>query len=92
MIQFVALRFHPERFSMPSALQLQNMLAVLSAARDGVIIASKQKNMLGAAEWLAARGVLTLETRQTEPVDGRTENQVATLTDRGRSLLELLWP
>lgn len=88
----VGLKFHPERLAVPSAMQLQNLLAVLHAAADGVIIEPRQQNLLYAAEWLASRQILTLRVLGPQDADSRADNWVATLTDRGRSLLELLWP
>lgn len=88
----VGLKFHPERHAVPSALQLQNLLAVLHAAADGVTIEPRQKVLLDAAEWLVSRRILSLETRHVEHADRRATYHVATLTDCGRSLLELLWP
>jgi DNA-binding MarR family transcriptional regulator len=86
----IGISFHPARLGPPSSTQLDNLMALLYIARDGVRI--EQKAILDAADWLEKRGVLKRETVRVDHADRAREAVVVTLTDRGRALLEILWP
>lgn len=88
----IGISFHPERFGVPAAIQLSSLAGFLSCASDGVRILPRQKNLLDASKWLQERGILRLEPLRGEDINRVSDDLVATLTDRGRALLELLWP